>query len=617
MTPIKIQPLQGLLIASLISFVLPAGISAQEKKDSWADLKYQSAAKCGECHALPKGNQLPSEDPASKELRAWDVVLMTEYSIWKTHDKHAQAYAVLVGPRGKRMGEILGQDVTKQETGCLNCHAMGNLSAKADFGGLDKLDGVSCAGCHGPSSKWLGEHAEFNWRKKTASQKHDLGMRDLRDPEVRSMLCVSCHIGNAAEGKVVTHAMFAAGHPPLPPIEIATFSKNEPQHWRDPKNVPYFKNADAEKKTNYHLEDVDFFRTRLALVGALVSLKETVKLAADRADFANKNPAMLWPEIMMGANAPKDIAKQQELAKAAWPEIAMAHSDCFACHHDLKYPGFRQVRGYSFHLAQRPLLRVSPGRPLLRSWPTSLVEAALIASETPIDDIEKGLNSILASNNERPFGNPETIKSASAQLTKACDVALAKLRAKKLDKPTVARTVQELLRLYTRPGPDGKLITPDYESARQLASLLEVVTEEINGGKPGVIAPVTELSTLLNIHPYQNRISRVKEVLDITVRASRSDKSDFKDDFINYLADISNANNLVKLVKNPNFLVTMITLDNSKFNSEINKAGVIEKLQKFDDDEEVITLKSIADYDPELLRKKLAEISEALGNKGK
>jgi len=135
--------------------------------------------------------------------------------------------------------------------------------------------------------------------------------------------------------------------------------------------------------------------------------------------------------------------------------------------------------------------------------------------------------------------------------------------------------------------------------------------------KKGTVAPVTELSSLLNIHPYQNRISRVKEVLDITVRASRSDKADFKDDFINYLTDISSASNLVKLVKNPNFLVTMITLDNSKFNSEINKAGVIEKLQKFDDDEEVITLKSISDYEPELLRKKLMEISEALGNKGK
>jgi hypothetical protein len=241
----------------------------------------------------------------------------------------------------------------------------------------------------------------------------------------------------------------------------------------------------------------------------------------------------------------------------------------------------------------------------------------LIASETPIDEIVKGLNSILASSNERPFGNPETIKSASIQLSKACDVALAKLRAKKLDKATVTRTVQELLRLYTKPGPDGKIISPDYESARQLASLLEVISEELNEGKKGTVAPVTELSSLLNIHPYQNRISRVKEVLDITVKASRSDKADFKDDFINYLSDISSASNLVKLVKNPNFLVTMITLDNSKFNSEINKPGVIEKLQKFDDDEEVITLKSISDYEPELLRKKLMEISEALGNKGK
>jgi hypothetical protein len=349
----------------------------------------------------------------------------------------------------------------------------------------------------------------------------------------------------------------------------------------------------------------------------LVSLRETVKLAADRADFSNKNPGLLWPEIMMGMNAPKEIKAQQEQAKAAWPEIAMAHSDCFACHHDLKYPGFRQVRGYGFHLAQRPLLRVSPGRPLLRSWPTSLVEAALIASETPIDEIEKGLNAILASNNERPFGNPETIKSASEQLVKACDAALAKLKAKKLDKKNVERTILELLKLYTKPGPDGKLITPDYESARQLASLLEVAGEELNGGRTGAVASITELSTLLNIHPYQNRTSRVKEVLDVTVRASRSDKSDFKDDFISYLGDISNANNLVKLVKNPNFLVTMITLDNAKFNSEINKAGVIEKLQKFDDDEEVITLKSISDYDPEMFRKKLVEISGTLGSKGK
>ncbi len=50
---------------------------------------------------------------------------------------------------------------------------------------------------------------------------------------------MSCHVGNATQGKVVTHPMFAAGHPPLPPIEVASFSKNEPQHWRDPRDVPF------------------------------------------------------------------------------------------------------------------------------------------------------------------------------------------------------------------------------------------------------------------------------------------------------------------------------------------------------------------------------------------
>ena len=606
---------RGVLIASLMLCFLPNNILGQDNKDSWADLKYQSAGKCSECHSLPKGNQLPSEDPNSKEPRAWDVVLLTEYSIWKTHDKHAQAYSVLVGPRGKRMGEILGQDVTKQETGCLNCHALGNLLAKADAGGLDKLDGVSCAGCHGPSSKWLGEHSEIAWRKKTAQQKHDLGLVDLRDPQVRSEVCVSCHIGHAGEGKIVTHAMFAAGHPPLPPIEIATFSKNEPQHWRDPKNVPYFKNADAEKKKNYHLEEPDFVRTRLALVGALVSLKETIKLAADRADFKNSNPIILWPEIMMGPKAPKEIPAQQELAKNSWSEIAMAHSDCYACHHDLKYPGFRQVRGYGFHLAQRPLMRVSPGRPLLRSWPTTLVEAALIAAETPIDDIEKGLNAILASSNERPFGNPESIRSASTQIIKACDSALLKLRNKKLDSETVARTLQELLKLYTKQNPEGLFFTPDYESARQLAALLEVMASELQ--IPSTTKKVSELTALLNIHPYQNRINRVKELLEVTVKASRSDKADFKDDFINYLTDISSSSRLISLYKTNSFLVTMMTLDNSKFNTELNKPQVIDKLQKFDDEEEVISLKSISDYDPEVFRKMLTEISVSILTMGK
>lgn len=608
----------GLWLASLGLFALSGNsIQAQaQNQEDWKDLKYQSAAKCASCHSVPNGNQLPSDDPNSKAPRSWDVVLLTEYSIWKSHDKHAQAYAVLAGPRGKRMGEILGQDVLKKETGCLNCHAMGNLDSKADTGGLDKLDGVSCGGCHGPSSKWLGDHQEFSWRNKTARQKHDLGLRDLRDPEVRSNLCVSCHIGNASEGKVVTHAMFASGHPPLPPIEIATFSKNEPQHWRDPVDVPLFKNASPEMKKNYHLEEKEFFRTKLALFGALVSMRETARLAADRADFSNPKAGELWPELLMGPKAPMDAPKLQQLARESWSEIAMAHSDCYACHHDLKYPGFRQVRGYGLHLAHRAPIRVSPGRPVLRTWPTALIQAALIASGQKIEAMENALQGLMAACNERPFGNPASVRTAGMKLVQECDQALLRLRSAKFDRAMVQRMIAELIRLNTTPGPDGLMVVQDYESARQLASLLEISAGELgfSGGKS--IQGISDLAVSLNLHPYQKRMDRVKEVLNAIGRAANNPKGDFQEDFFAYLADISNISRTRKLVDNNNFLVTMIRLDNARFNAELTRAPLIDNLQKFDDEEEGITLKSIGDYSPEAFRQKLVEISKALGAGG-
>ena len=65
-------------------------------------------------------------------------------------------------------------------------------------------------------------------------------MTDLWDPVKRATKCASCHIGNPGEQKVVTHAMYAAGHPPLPGLETATFSDAMPRHWeylREKKNI--------------------------------------------------------------------------------------------------------------------------------------------------------------------------------------------------------------------------------------------------------------------------------------------------------------------------------------------------------------------------------------------
>src|SRR5262249_42928535 len=155
--------------------------------------------------------------------------------------------------------------------------------------------------------------------------------------------CTSCHVGSPSEGKVVTHAMFAAGHPPLPSFEVATFSRNQPPHWREARDVPYFQKHSEEDVKNFHLEDMDFQRTKLALVGSVVALRQTMNLVRERADFEAPNPREVWPELLFGPEAAKvpDDALLRKEAPSRWPELAMAHSDCFACHHDLKYPGYR------------------------------------------------------------------------------------------------------------------------------------------------------------------------------------------------------------------------------------------------------------------------------------
>ena len=59
----------------------------------------------------------------------------------------------------------------------------------------------------------------------------DWGMTDLWNPVNRTQVCSSCHIGDADPDKhrFVTHAMYAAGHPPLPAFETAAFSDSMPR----------------------------------------------------------------------------------------------------------------------------------------------------------------------------------------------------------------------------------------------------------------------------------------------------------------------------------------------------------------------------------------------------
>ena len=117
---------------------------------------------------------------------------------------------------------------------CLTCHAIymalpeANVAAKTFY----TDDGVSCEACHGWADKWYPRHSNRRvWRELTAAAKEADGLYDMRDAHRRAERCSACHVGHAGEGKIVTHEMYAAGHPPLPGFEAASFCDMMPPHW--------------------------------------------------------------------------------------------------------------------------------------------------------------------------------------------------------------------------------------------------------------------------------------------------------------------------------------------------------------------------------------------------
>ena len=156
------------------------------------------------------------------------------------------------------------------------------------------------------------------------------GMTDLWDPAKRTHMCASCHVGNSAEGKVVTHAMYAAGHPPLPSFEVATFS--EP--CRGTGNICKEKPEAAEAAQVR--SDAKWRRRSSSSCGGTASCAKPSACSTRRGARGRKIPR----------NKCLDLAQ----------------FDCCSCHHDLKMQSWRQRRGYSG----------TPGRPSMRGWPTVL-----------------------------------------------------------------------------------------------------------------------------------------------------------------------------------------------------------------------------------------------------
>src|SRR5690606_17005199 len=212
---------------------------------------------------------------------------------------------------------------------CLSCHANWQYDPQAKEWAARPIDyklGVTCESCHGPSSAWDEPHSVAEFRKWTPEKKAEIGMVEVRNPAARAKQCLACHVGDPSQGKVVTHEMYAAGHPPLPGVELETFAAEMPPHWRHiTDKLAGNARAFGEEKAKFDFYD--------EFVAANPSATAGGQWHPARATLVSAVVSMQMALTLIG----HETEQTQQL-----PDFAAF--DCYACHHDLKTPAWRQRR---------------------------------------------------------------------------------------------------------------------------------------------------------------------------------------------------------------------------------------------------------------------------------
>lgn len=458
-------------------FLRPAGWTQQATDAGQATRPYVGFRTCLRCHntgvegtvvELPGGGKLDLKDDQ------W--VLYKEYPIWAKEDKHGQAYTVLLNARSKKMGELLGIAEVHRDKRCLACHSgfpleqmtveKGDLVSPELAKNLDVNLGVSCEGCHGPAGDlrkddktilkgWRAPHEiqpvvpyekTQPWRFLAPETKlMEYGFWDVRSPAPRTQICASCHVGSVEQGRIVTHEMYAAGHPPLPSFEIETFTEQMPRHWREfstkaEKVIDEFLKYSKDplyREASYKKDNLQ--RTRSLLVGALVTSSEYLKMLGQLANEGVRSP----------------------VKRSEWPELAVF--DCYACHHDLKNLAWRQQR--------KPPVG-TPGRPPMQEWNAVLVRRAVQTAGGSAAELDARMKPVRDAVGSQPFGNQGEVRKTAA-------AAAAWLRSVANDmqkKPLAREDGLGLLQDIARVASSDVL---DYEPARQCVWAIRVIDGEV------------------------------------------------------------------------------------------------------------------------------------------
>jgi len=437
------------MLAVWTAAMVALGQDGREAESLRPAAEFLGPLDCDRCHSR-------GPSPLEKEQGLGGFVTQEESKIWISQDKHSLAFKLIdfrdvaddkltdSQRLSKQMCEHLGIADIHAARQCLSCHA--NWVAGSEPPPF-YVRGVTCESCHGASSLWTRAHAELSWRQKSPQDKHaEFGFVDVRDPVRRAEQCFACHIGNSEQGKIVTHAMYVAGHPPLPGIEIEHFVREMPPHWQYLNTKEGFQHREEYVRQHFPYligkSSDESYRTRAVVLGGVVALRENVKLFLDQA------------------------------ARSEQPDLAAY--ECFACHHELKTPSWRQTRSYVGR----------PGRPAMREWPTALVKLGIFHASTndgnfdghqyngQLAEFSDRLGQIHASLSARPFGEPEQLRRVGTELVEDLNLMIGELEQKRYDRHEAVHLMKYLCR---EAGSGDNARWHDYDSARQVGWALRSI----------------------------------------------------------------------------------------------------------------------------------------------
>jgi cytochrome c554/c'-like protein len=407
--------------------------------------------------------------------RVGSVTAGSEHSIWIRSDPHANAHATLYTHESRQIAEKLGLPSAHTAAVCLNCHALNPDPQELAFEHRHTIqDGVSCESCHGAAEHWLEPHKRFDWKTRSDDFKTALGFTMTKDSLTRTRLCVECHVGSP--GRDVNHDLLAAGHPRLH-FEMSAYQANMPRHWSLAK----------EQARSPALE------ARLWSVGQVVTAEAALRLLEHRAARAD-------------ATAERD--------GSPWPELA--EYACYACHHDLSEPSWRQKNGFRGRPGELPW---SVSRFSLLSGLTGDLTGDLSGTH---ESLEAGLREVQREMG-RSLPSRELVARQARQLSLMLDQAAEQANRGSLSDDVL----QHLMLRLTREG--GELLRRDWESASQVYLAVAAVQQsrmELRG------APTLEVQQVLD------ELRTLRDLLQFP-RDSEANRYDSPKDFDKRMNDLA------------------------------------------------------------------------------